>query len=51
MRIRSTPGKGTLVLLRLPLDGCDIGKDDSAEMALDAKEASAVPLSPAAGRG
>src|SRR6476661_5819400 len=48
MRIRSTPGKGTLVLLRLPVGAYRAG--ESAEVSLDAKEASAIPLSPVAAR-
>jgi two-component system, cell cycle sensor histidine kinase PleC len=50
LRIRSTPGRGTLVLLRLPVDGWN-AKLGSAEIALDASDASAIPLSPVAGRG
>ncbi len=50
LRIRSTPGKGTLVLLRLPAEGRH-AKNETAEMALNATEASAIPLSPVAGRG
>jgi two-component system, cell cycle sensor histidine kinase PleC len=50
LRIRSTPGKGTLVLLRLPADNWH-AKNETAEMALNATEASAIPLSPVAGRG
>jgi two-component system, cell cycle sensor histidine kinase PleC len=48
MRIRSTPGKGTMVLLRLPADG-QLYNEVSA--VLDAQEASAISLSPVAGRG
>jgi len=50
LRIRSTPGRGTLVLLRLPVEGWN-EKVGSAEMALDASDAGAIPLSPVAGRG
>jgi two-component system cell cycle sensor histidine kinase PleC len=48
LRIRSTPGRGTLVLLRLPVEGwnAEVG---STEIALDASDANAIPLSP--GRG
>jgi two-component system cell cycle sensor histidine kinase PleC len=48
LRIRSTPGKGTLVLLRLPVGAYRVG--ETAEVSLDAKEASAIPLSPVAAR-
>ena len=51
MRIRSTPGRGTIVLVRLPVDGRQAQKDDLAETTLDVHEASAVSLAPAAGRG
>jgi two-component system cell cycle sensor histidine kinase PleC len=50
LRIRSTPGRGTLVLLRLPAEGRH-AKNETAELALNATEASAIPLSPVAGRG
>jgi two-component system cell cycle sensor histidine kinase PleC len=42
LRIRSTPGRGTTVLLRLPIE--------AAETILDARDADATPLSPAIGR-
>ena len=51
LRIRSTPGRGTLVLLRLPVEGWTCEKSETAEMALDARKPSAIPLSPVAGRG
>jgi two-component system, cell cycle sensor histidine kinase PleC len=49
LRIRSTPGRGTLVLLRLPLEAWH-SRHDSAEVALDAQDAHAIPLSPVAAR-
>jgi two-component system cell cycle sensor histidine kinase PleC len=49
LRIRSTPGRGTLVLLRLPAETWHT-RDDSAEVALDARDAQAIPLSPVAAR-
>ena len=49
LRIRSTPGRGTLVLLRLPAETWHT-RDDSTEVALDAREAQAIPLSPVAAR-
>jgi two-component system cell cycle sensor histidine kinase PleC len=49
LRIRSTPGRGTLVLLRLPAEGWN-AQVGSAEIALDASDASAIPLSPVASR-
>jgi two-component system cell cycle sensor histidine kinase PleC len=48
LRIRSTPGRGTLVLLRLPADRQEAG--DITEVSLDARDAGAIPLSPAVGR-
>jgi two-component system cell cycle sensor histidine kinase PleC len=33
MRIRSTPGRGTMVLLRLPIDHAAVAKDEAAEAA------------------
>jgi len=50
LRIRSTPGRGTLVLLRLPADTWHT-RDESEELALDASDAKAIPLSPVAVRG
>jgi two-component system, cell cycle sensor histidine kinase PleC len=50
LRIRSTPGKGTLVVLRLPAEERN-ARYGSAEIALDARDAHAIPLSPAAGGG
>jgi two-component system cell cycle sensor histidine kinase PleC len=49
LRIRSTPGKGTLVVLRLPAEqqSCRV---ETAEIALSARDARAIPLSPVAGR-
>ena len=47
LRIRSTPGRGTLVLLRLPVEAWH-SRHDSAEVALDAQDAQAIPLSPVA---
>lgn len=47
MRIRSTPGKGTMVLLRLPAEAVS-QRGEGAEAMLDARDASAVSLSPAA---
>lgn len=49
LRIRSTPGRGTLVLLRLPMESWHT-RPDSAEVALDAQDAQAIPLSPVAAR-
>jgi two-component system cell cycle sensor histidine kinase PleC len=49
MRIRSTPDKGTMVLLRLPTDGQLYSQ--GAEAVLDDQEASAISLSPLAARG
>jgi two-component system cell cycle sensor histidine kinase PleC len=49
LRIRSTPGKGTFVLLRLPAESFCF-KDHAAEIALDARDATAIPLSPHAER-
>jgi two-component system cell cycle sensor histidine kinase PleC len=46
LRIRSTPGRGTMVLLRLPSDG-EPHRDESVETFLDAQEASTISLSPA----
>ncbi len=51
MRIRSTPGRGTIVLVRLPVDGQQAQKDDLAETMVNVHEGSAVSLAPAAGRG
>jgi len=48
LRIRSTPGRGTLVLLRLPVDANQ--PRETAEMSLDVAETGAVPLAPVAGR-
>ncbi|MGH6770794.1 MAG: sensor histidine kinase, partial [Xanthobacteraceae bacterium] len=48
MRIRSTPGKGTIVQLRLPVDGSAPQNRDVEETALDATDA--LPLTPAAQR-
>ena len=50
LRIRSTPGRGTLVVLRLPAAN-QYSRDETAEMALDARDAHAIPLSPVAVRG
>jgi two-component system cell cycle sensor histidine kinase PleC len=50
LRIRSTPGKGTMVVLRLPAIPSH-ARNTGAEIALDAKDAHAIPLSPAVGRG
>jgi two-component system, cell cycle sensor histidine kinase PleC len=33
MRIRSTPGRGTMVLLRLPISGTIVQKEELAEAA------------------
>jgi two-component system cell cycle sensor histidine kinase PleC len=49
LRIRSTPGRGTLVLMRLPMETWHT-RHDSAEVALDAQDAQAIPLSPVAAR-
>lgn len=47
LRIRSTPGRGTIVLLRLPADGCPASADN---VLLEGRDAYAIPLSPSAGR-
>jgi two-component system, cell cycle sensor histidine kinase PleC len=49
LRIRSTPGRGTLVVLRLPAEG-QYFRDATAEVALDVQEANAIPLAPVARR-
>jgi two-component system cell cycle sensor histidine kinase PleC len=49
LRIRSTPSRGTLVLLRLPAETWH-SRHDSAEVALDSGDARAIPLSPVAAR-
>jgi two-component system cell cycle sensor histidine kinase PleC len=53
LRMRSTPGKGTIVVLRLPVEarGRQHDRDETGELALDAAESCAIPLSPVAGRG
>ena len=50
LRIRSTPGRGTLVVLRLPAES-HFARDETEEVALDARDAHAIPLSPVAVRG
>jgi two-component system cell cycle sensor histidine kinase PleC len=50
LRIRSTPGKGTVVVLRLPAE-TQRSRHGGAEIALNERDARAIPLSPAADRG
>jgi two-component system cell cycle sensor histidine kinase PleC len=45
LRIRSTPGQGTFVLLRLPAETPYVD-DDTSEISLDFKDTYAIPLSP-----
>jgi two-component system cell cycle sensor histidine kinase PleC len=51
MRIRSTLGKGTLVLLRLPIGGRKLQKDEIAEAAASRKQEAAAPRLPLRSQG
>ena len=50
LRIRSTPGQGTIVLLRLPVEGRQAFRDDVIEVHDAPETAAAPPLSPVTGR-